>query len=115
MGMSNASGPSLPPPNGGSAVGPVIGPVVGSSSTSSGGGDLWGPPPPSSGNGSPGSGPEFRVWTWEYTGGRRLGISWLGVLLVVVGIGIFINQVNPAVDLGSLFLLGSALPSRWRG
>ncbi len=52
-------------------------------------------------------GPEFRVWTWEHAiGERRSGISWLGVLLLVTGVAIFINQVNPAVDLGSLFLLG---------
>ena len=30
----------------------------------------------------------------------------MGVILVVIGIALFINQVNPAVDLGSIFLVG---------
>ena len=51
--------------------------------------------------------PQYRAWTWEFgTGRRRGGTSFLGALLLVVGIALFINQVNPALDLGSMFLLG---------
>lgn len=51
--------------------------------------------------------PEWRVWSWEATRrpGTR-GVSWLGVLLVVIGICLFINQLNRSIDLGSLFLVG---------
>jgi hypothetical protein len=51
--------------------------------------------------------PQYRVWTWEWgTGRARGGRSFLGALLLVVGVALFINQVNPALDLGSIFLLG---------
>src|SRR5262249_15472204 len=50
--------------------------------------------------------PEWRVWSWDSTTGQRAGVSWLGVLLVVIGIALFINQVNRSIGLGSLFLLG---------
>jgi hypothetical protein len=46
----------------------------------------------------------------------------VGVLLLVVGIGLFINQVNNAVDLGTLFVLGLGIAfavawliGRWNG
>jgi hypothetical protein len=64
--------------------------------------------PPALGTGQPEpASPEYRVWSWEYASGqRRPGISWLGVLLVVVGVALFINQINSTIDLGSLFLVG---------
>jgi hypothetical protein len=106
--MSNTSGSTVPPSSGPVSRDPVsssairVGPAPKSAVP---------PPPPSpeadGGSRGSGSGPEFRVWSWEYTGGgRRPGISWLGVLLLVVGTALFINLINPAVDLGSLFLLG---------
>jgi hypothetical protein len=49
------------------------------------------------------SGPEWQAWTW--TSGRR-GYSWLGILLVVLGVALLIGQVFPAVSFTSLLLLG---------
>ena len=49
------------------------------------------------------SGPEWQAWSW--TSGRR-GFSWLGVLLVLVGVALLIGQVFPAVSFTSLLLLG---------
>ena len=49
------------------------------------------------------SGPEWQAWTW--TSGRR-GYSWLGILLVLVGVALLIGQVFPAVSFTSLLLLG---------
>lgn len=50
--------------------------------------------------------PEWKTWTWEFRGSRRREVSWFGVLLVVTGVALLINQVNPAVTLVSLLLLG---------
>lgn len=61
-------------------------------------------------------GPEWAVWSWA--GGRRDGqgsVSWLGVLLVLLGVALFVNQVNRSIDIGSMFLLalGLAFLSAW--
>jgi hypothetical protein len=56
--------------------------------------------------------PEWRAWTWA-SGGR--GFPWLGVLLVLVGIGVLIQQIFPGVSVGSLVLLaiGAAFLAGW--
>lgn len=58
-------------------------------------------------------GPEWSAWTWT-SGGRR-GVSWLGVLLVLLGVALLIQQVNPAISFTSLFLLalGLAFGAAW--
>src|SRR4029079_16517130 len=102
--MSTPSGSSVPPSSGPVSSDPVsssaipVGPSVSPSVR---------PSPASAGGGSRGAAPEYRIWSWEYSGGtRRRGLSLFGVALVVIGIALFINQVNPAVDLGSIFLVG---------
>lgn len=60
--------------------------------------------------------PDWGVWSWA--GGRRAGqpgVSWLGILLVLLGAALFINQVNHAIDVGSLVLLalGMAFGAAW--
>jgi hypothetical protein len=61
-------------------------------------------------------GPEWAMWSWM--GGRRggqHGVSWLGVLLVLLGVAILINQLNRAIDIGSMLLLalGVAFGAAW--
>ncbi len=60
--------------------------------------------------------PEWAAWSW--TAGRRDGrggVSWLGVLLVLLGIALLVNQVNRSIDIGSMFLLalGLAFAAAW--
>jgi hypothetical protein len=60
--------------------------------------------------------PEWTVWSW--TGGRRdgqTGVSWLGVLLVLLGVAFLINQVNRQISFTSMFLLalGLAFGAAW--
>jgi hypothetical protein len=50
--------------------------------------------------------PEWRAWSWA---SRGRGFPWLGVLLVLVGIGLLIQQVFPGVSVGSLVLLAIGL------
>jgi len=50
--------------------------------------------------------PEWRAWTWA---SRGRGFPWLGVLLVLVGIGLLIQQIFPGVSVGSLVLLAIGL------
>ena len=56
--------------------------------------------------------PEWRAWSWA---NRGRGFPWLGVLLVLVGIGLLIQQVFPDVSIGSLVLLaiGVAFVAGW--
>ena len=58
--------------------------------------------------------PEWAAWSWTSGGGRR-GVSWLGILLVLLGVALFIKQVNPAISFTSLFLLalGLAFGAAW--
>lgn len=49
------------------------------------------------------TGPEWQAWSW--TSGRR-GFSWIGVLLVLLGVALLIGQVWPDVSFTSLLLLG---------
>ena len=57
-------------------------------------------------------GPEWTAWSW--TSGRRGG-SWLGILLVLFGVGLLVQQVNPGISLSSLILLalGLAFAAAW--
>jgi hypothetical protein len=60
--------------------------------------------------------PDWGVWS--RTGGHvdgQPGVSWLGVLLVLLGAALFINQVNRAIDVGSLVVLalGIAFGAAW--
>lgn len=60
--------------------------------------------------------PEWAAWSW--TAGRhdgRRGVSWLGVLLVLLGAALLVNQVNRSIDIGSMFLLalGLAFGAAW--
>src|SRR4029077_78740 len=93
------SGPGSPPPPGGGPGGPapdrpVSGPVV------SGSWQTWSAKPVTGEQG-----PEWTAWHWAASGDGRRGISWLGVLLVLLGVALFIQQVNPAISFTSLFLL----------
>jgi len=56
--------------------------------------------------------PEGRAWTWA---NRGRGFPWLGVLLVLLGIGLLIQQIFPDVSAGSLILLaiGVAFLAGW--
>ena len=58
------------------------------------------------------SGPEWQAWSW--TSGRR-GFSWLGVLLVVLGVALLIQQLLPGVTFTSLLLaaLAVAFAAAW--
>ena len=51
-------------------------------------------------------GPESQSWTW---GGRQRGFPWLGVLLVLVGVGLLIRYLVPTVSVGTLLLLAVSL------
>jgi hypothetical protein len=50
--------------------------------------------------------PEWAGWSWA---GRGRGFPWLGVLLVLLGIGLLIQTFFPAVAFGTLVLLAIAL------
>jgi hypothetical protein len=52
------------------------------------------------------SGPEWQAWTW--TSGRA-GFSWLGVLLVLLGVAFLIQQLVPQVSFTSLLLVALAV------
>lgn len=52
------------------------------------------------------SGPEWQAWTW--TSGRR-GFSWIGALLVVLGVVLIIQQLLPGVSFTSLLLVALAV------
>lgn len=52
------------------------------------------------------SGPEWQAWTW--TSGRR-GFSWIGALLVVLGVVLIIGQLLPGVSFTSLLLVALAV------
>jgi hypothetical protein len=56
--------------------------------------------------------PEWMAWTWA---GRGRGFPWLGVLLVLIGIGLLIQQLYPEVAVGTLVLLalGLAFLASW--
>lgn len=57
--------------------------------------------------------PDWVAWRWFSGGGRS---AWLvGVLLVLLGLGLLIQQIQPAVSLSSLLLLalGIALGGVW--
>ncbi|CAN5199172.1 hypothetical protein BH24CHL7_BH24CHL7_03870 [soil metagenome] len=51
-------------------------------------------------------GPEWQAWTW---GSRGTGFPWLGVLLVLIGIGLLIRYLVPTVSVGTLILLAVGL------
>ncbi len=55
---------------------------------------------------------EYWGWSWD---NRRRGFPLLGVLLVLIGIGLLIQQVVPAITVGTLVLLalGLALLAGW--
>jgi len=53
-----------------------------------------------------GDAPEWQAWTW--TSGRR-GFSWLGILLVILGVALVIQQMLPGVSFTSLFLAALAV------
>lgn len=57
-------------------------------------------------------GPEWMAWTWA---SRGRGFPWLGVLLVLVGVALLIQQVVPGVSAGTLVLLaiGVAFLAGW--
>ncbi|CAN5645004.1 hypothetical protein BH24CHL9_BH24CHL9_05650 [soil metagenome] len=57
-------------------------------------------------------GPEWRAWTWASTGHP---VPWFGVLIVVLGVGLLIEQLIPELSLGSLIILamGGALAVAW--
>jgi hypothetical protein len=51
-------------------------------------------------------GPEWQAWTWA---NRGRGFPWLGVLLVLVGLGLLIQFLFPGVSVGTLVLLAVGL------
>jgi hypothetical protein len=57
-------------------------------------------------------GPEWQAWQW--TSGRR-GFSWIGILLVVLGVALLIQQLLPGVTFTSLLLaaLAVAFAAAW--
>lgn len=57
-------------------------------------------------------GPEWQAWTWASSG---RGFPWLGVLLVLVGLGLLIQFIFPGVSVGTLVLLavGLAFLASW--
>ena len=59
-----------------------------------------------------GRGPEWAAWGWS-GGGRPF--SWLGVLLVLVGAALLVQQFQPAIGFTSLLLLalGLAFGAAW--
>ncbi|HWH23313.1 MAG TPA: hypothetical protein VNW68_00300 [Candidatus Limnocylindria bacterium] len=51
-------------------------------------------------------GPEWLAWTWA---SRGRGFPWLGVLLVLIGLGLLIQYLFPTVGVGTLVLLAIGL------
>lgn len=51
-------------------------------------------------------GPEWIGWSWA---SRGRGFPWLGVLLVLVGIGLLVQYVFPTIGAGTLVLLAISL------
>src|ERR687895_1424832 len=78
------------------------------------------PPPPRAGD----TVDDPRVWwarrvgggpdqEWQWTSRRR--IPWLGIFLVLLGVGLFIQQLRPEISFGSLLVLalGLAFGAAW--
>jgi hypothetical protein len=59
-----------------------------------------------------GGGPEWRAWAWASTGHP---VPWFGVLILVLGVGLLVEQLVPELSLGSLIILalGGALAVAW--
>ena len=57
-------------------------------------------------------GPEWRAWTWASTGHP---VPWFGVLILVLGVGLLVEQLIPELSFGSLIILtlGGALAVAW--
>jgi hypothetical protein len=53
------------------------------------------------------TGPEWQAWTWTSSGKR--GISWLGLLLVLLGGALVLMQLLPGVTFTSLLLAALAI------
>jgi hypothetical protein len=51
-------------------------------------------------------GPEWLAWSWSSRGRR---FPWLGVLLVLIGVGLLIQYWFPAVSVGTIVLLAIGL------
>lgn len=73
---------------------------------------------PDSGGGRPGQPPGTRVYSWEWgpEEGRRPGLPWIGIFLLVFGALLLIQQLVPEAEaLGSLFILaiGIAFLVKW--
>lgn len=62
--------------------------------------------------GAAGDGPEWAAWSWA-RGGRPF--PWLGVFVVLIGVALLIQQLQPAISLSSLLLvaLGAAFGAAW--
>jgi hypothetical protein len=56
--------------------------------------------------------PEWAAWRWA---NRGRGFPWLGVLLVLIGVGLLVQYVFPAISTGTLVLLaiGLAFVASW--
>jgi hypothetical protein len=59
---------------------------------------------------------DWGVWSWA--GGNaegRGGVSWLGLFLVLIGVALFVNQLNRSIDVGSrsVLALGLAFGAAW--
>jgi hypothetical protein len=54
-----------------------------------------------------GGGPQWTGWTW--TGGRERSFPWLGLLLVMVGLGLTIQYFVPGISSTTLVLAGIAV------
>ncbi len=70
------------------------------------------------GPGEGGPGPDMRVYTWEWgtPGARRPGLPWIGIFLVVFGVLLLIQRLNPAAEgLTSIFgmAIGIAFLIKW--
>src|SRR5215208_7193338 len=54
-------------------------------------------------------------WGWNWDNRKRGGFPLLGVLLVLIGIGLLVQQVVPSIGVGTLVLLalGIALLAGW--
>ena len=69
------------------------------------------------GDGAPGSGnARIYQWDWGPEGGRRPGLPWIGIFLVVFGGLLLVQQLYPELEvLGSVFVLaiGLAFLIKW--
>lgn len=72
---------------------------------------------PNAGDGPPGSGRgQINQWDWGHDGGRRPGLPWIGIFLVVFGGLLLVQQVYPELEaLGSVLVLaiGLAFLIKW--